>query len=467
VISAYTLTFASLVMPAGGLADIYGRKRLLIAGLVIFTASSMVCGAAPTLSILNAARAFQGVGAALQLSTGLATLSHVFRGPVRARAFAFWGSVVGIAIALGPVAGGLITQQFGWEWAFYINIPVGIVMIGLTLYAVTESSDPQATRVDIYGVVSFSTSLFLMTLVLISGNRIGWTSWPIAVETLSAALLFALFTVVESLQARPMLDLRFFSRPTYIGANIAGVAFAACLLTMLTFLPIYFQAGLGYHPQTAGLLMLPMAIPLFIVPRLVASYLAYRLSGRAILTLGLAFIATGLFWIGLNIPASDYQSMLGGMFMAGIGAGLLNGEVAKVGMTVIPPERAGMASGVGGTMRFSGIVVGFAALGAVLVARITSTVNAALPGVSLSDRLPFIRDIAAGDLSGAGEIPLSRSALHALATQSFAQGYQGVLFAAGSFSLLACVASWALVQPSETAPLSRTAGDKPKFIPVE
>jgi hypothetical protein len=156
-----------------------------------------------------------------------------------------------------------------------------------------------------------------------------------------------------------------------------------------------------------------------------------------------------------------YQSMLGGMFMAGIGAGRLNGEVAKVGMTVIPPERAGMASGVSGTMRFSGIFVGFAALGVVLVARITSRVNAALPGVSHSERLAFIRDIAAGDLSGVDEIPLPRSALHALATQSFAR------FAAGSFSLLACIASWALVQLSETALLSRIAGDQSKFIPVE
>ncbi len=156
VISAYTLTFASLVLPAGALADRYGRKRMLLLGLAIFTLASFACGAAPSVAVLNAARAAQGVGAALQLSAALATLSHVFRGAAPARAFAFWGSVIGIAISLGPVVGGLITQTLGWEWAFYVNVPVGLVMIALPLYAVEESRDPDATRVDLPGVVSFS-----------------------------------------------------------------------------------------------------------------------------------------------------------------------------------------------------------------------------------------------------------------------------------------------------------------------
>jgi EmrB/QacA subfamily drug resistance transporter len=476
VVSTYTLTFASLVMPAGALADRYGRKRMLLLGLAIFTVASFICGAAPNVAVLNAARALQGVGAALQLSAAIATLSHVFRGAERARAFAFWGSVIGVAITLGPVAGGFITQQFGWAWAFYVNVPVGVALIPLVLYAVTESRDPDARRIDLAGFVSFSAGLFLITLALISGNHAGWGSRPIIIEFTAAAVLFAIFIIVETLQARPMLDLRFFRQPTYIGANIAAVAFAAALLTMLTYLPIYFQRGLGYAPQTAGLLMLPMAIPLFVVPRVTAGYLSYRLTGRALLAIGLGLVAIGLCWIGIEAPRFDYAAMLGGMLVAGAGAGVLNGETTKVGMTVIPPERAGMASGVGGTVRFSGIVVGFAALGTILFSSIAATVRAAWPAGSAADQLDLVRSIAAGDLSGAGVGPRlaaglgagSQGMLRALAVQSFGHGYQAILFAAAALAAAAALLSWLLVRAAETPPLPRRMrAAAPLAAPVE
>jgi EmrB/QacA subfamily drug resistance transporter len=271
VISAYTLTFASLVLPAGALADRYGRKQMLVLGLTVFSLASSLCGATPNLLVLNAARALQGVGAALQLSAALAILSHQFHGPIRARAFAFWGSVVGVAITLGPVAGGFITEQFGWQWAFYINIPVGAAMIALTIFSVEESRDPDVRRIDFLGALAFSSALFLVTLALIEGNHEGWSSRAIRLEFVSALALFLLFAVAEN--SRPMLDLTIFRNPTYLGANIAGLAFAACLLTMLTYLPIYFQNGLQQTPQAAGFLMLPMVVPLFVVPRIVVAHL--------------------------------------------------------------------------------------------------------------------------------------------------------------------------------------------------
>jgi EmrB/QacA subfamily drug resistance transporter len=466
VISAYTLTFASLVMPSGALADRYGRKRMLLLGLAIFTVASFVCGAAPNAVWLNGARAVQGVGAALQLSSALAILSHSFRGAARARAFAFWGSVIGIAISLGPVAGGFITQHFGWEWAFYVNIPVGVVMIALTVYAVDESRDPDATRIDILGFVTFTSFLFLVTLALITGNRLGWSHPRILIEFALAAVLFALFITVELMQRRPMLDLSFFLRPTYIGASISGLALAASLLTMLTYLPMYFQTGLGYAPQGAGLLMLPMAVPLFFVPRLVAAHLTHRYSGRALLTAGLVFVAAGMAWMAIEAPRFDYLSMLGGMLVAGIGAGLLNGESAKVGMTVIPPQRAGMASGVGGTLRFTGIVVGFAVLGAILFARVSSTVGAGLASDAASDRAALVHSIAAGDLTGGGIGAASQAALHELALRSFGSGYQAIMFAAAIFAALSAILTWLLIHPAETAPLPRTA-KMPVAAPVE
>ena len=454
VISAYTLTFASLLMPAGALADRYGRKRMLLIGLSIFTLASLCCGAATSAPILNAARAIQGIGAAIQLSSALATLSHSFRGKARAKAFAFWGSVIGVAIALGPVAGGFITHFFGWEWAFYVNIPVGASMLALTTYTIEESKDPDARKIDILGFVTFSASLFLLTLCLISGNQYGWHSSRILSELTCAIVLFGVFVTVEKRQARPMLDLAFFRKPTYIGANIAGVTYAATLLSMLTFIPVFLQSGLRYSPQQAGLLMLPIAIPLIVMPRIVGSYLAYRFSGRALLTAGLFLVSLGLAWIASQISAASYPALLGGMLVAGCGAGILNGEIAKVGMAVIPPERAGMASGVSGTARFSGIVVGFSGLGAVLFAGVAKTIREGHTSMTTAAQNNMIRNIAAGNLRGMTNQG-NTTDIHALAFHSFQNGYQTMILFAAVLAFSASIACWILVRYNETRPSSR------------
>jgi EmrB/QacA subfamily drug resistance transporter len=422
---------------------------MLVLGLTVFSLASFLCGATPNLLVLNAARALQGVGAALQLSAALAILSHQFHGPIRTRAFAFWGSVVGVAITLGPVTGGFITEQFGWQWAFYINIPVGAAMIALTMISVEESRDPHVRRIDFLGALAFSSALFLVTLALIEGNHYGWSSRTIQLEFLSTVALFVLFAVAENTQERPMLDLTFFRNPTYLGANIAGLAFASCLLTMLTYLPIYFQNGLQRTPQAAGFLMLPMVIPLFVVPRIVVAHLSHRVSSRVLLALGLAVVSGGLFWMGMEAPRFDYSAMLGGMLVTGLGAGMLNGEVVKVGMSVVPSERAGMASGISGTVRFSGIAVGFAVLGAILFARISSTVMTGLPNASASERIGLIRDIAAGNLSGGLSGAVPHAVLKALAMHSFGDGYRAILLAAAAFAALSAVLSWRLIRSTE------------------
>jgi EmrB/QacA subfamily drug resistance transporter len=460
VITAYTLSFASLLLPAGALADRFGRKRVLIGGLSLFTLASFFCGAAPSLDVLIAARAVQGAGAALQLSAALATLASTFKGDTRARAFAFWGSVVGIAITLGPIVGGLITQTFGWQWAFYINLPIGAASIALILAVIEESRDPGAVRFDVPGVLTFSAFLFLTTLGLISGNHDGWTSPHILIEGVGAVIFFLLFIVVERLQARPMVDFSFFRRPTYLGANIAQFSFAAGLLTMLTFMPIYFQHALGLSPRSAGLLMLPMALPLFIVPRIVTAQLSHRLTGRTLLTLGLMLVSAGLAFLALVASTLDYRLMLAGMLATGVGAGLLNGETTKVGMTVIPAERAGMASGISGTMRFTGIVIGFSALGVVLFSRIATAITAALPSIAESDRLGFIRDIASGNLSGAGTVVPYSGELHTLALKSFADGYAALFATSAGFCLVAAVVTWLLVRDADTAPIAKRTPSK-------
>lgn len=454
VVTAYTLSFASLLLPAGALADRFGRKRVLMIGLGLFTASSFFCSAAPNLAALITARAFQGAGAAMQLSASLATMSSFFKGDERARAFAFWGSVVGAGMAMGPIVGGLITQTFGWEWAFYVNIPVGVFTLVLVAVVVANSKDPDAVRLDLPGVSTFSAFLFLITLALISGNHDGWTSPHILAEGLGALLFLALFIIVEKRAAHPMVDFAFFRRPTFLGANVAQFTFAAGLLTMLTFMPIYFQHALGLSPRQSGLAMLSMTLPLFFVPRIVTAHLAHRLTGRMLLTAGLALVSLGLAFIAL-VTGGDYRWMLVGMLIAGFGAGLLNGETTKVGMTVIPPERAGMASGISGTMRFAGIVIGFAALGVALFSRISSDITAALPAVDSAARLRFIREIAAGNLSGSGLTSTATPALRALAYESFTRGYATLFAVAAALCLVATILTWCLVRAVDTQPIAK------------
>jgi EmrB/QacA subfamily drug resistance transporter len=453
VITAYILTFAALLLPAGALADRFGRKRLLILGVSVFTFASFLCGSAPNLTVLIVARALQGAGAAMQLSAALATLSHAFQGEARARAFSFWGSVVGIGAALGPVVGGLITQSFGWEWAFYINLPIGAILIALIIRVVESSRDPDAMQLDLPGVACFGSGLFLTTLALIEGNHRGWTDPWILGEGVGSVILFALFIIVERKQAHPMLDLSYFRKPTYIGANLAQFSLAAGMLTMLTFIPMFLQSGLGHASASAGLMMLPTVIPMFIVPRIVTHCLAHRLSGRDLLTAGLSLVCLGLFALALAVRDVAYAPLIGGMVTVGVGGGLLNGETTKVGMTVIPRERSGMASGVAGTVRFTGLVVGIAALGAVLYDHVAVAVADAMPKVSIVDRATLVHDIAAGKLSGAALTDYDASSLRALATASFASGYHALFLAGALFMLVSAVLTWRLVSPTETPPV--------------
>lgn len=451
VISAYTLTFAAMVMPAGGLSDRFGRKRVLMAGVALFTAASLACGAATTATLLNMARAVQGLGAALLLSAALALLSAGFQGPGRAAAFAFWGSVIGIGITLGPLAGGLITQTLGWQWAFYVNVPVGILMLALSAYAVPESRDPDAAKVDVPGSVSLALSLFLLTFALISGNHRGWLDRWVVLSLVGSVVLFCIFIVVEKRHTRPMLDLAFFRLPTYVGANLAGFAYAAALLTMLTYLPLYFQGGMRVSPLTAGVMMLPMAVPLFVVPRIVARYLDPRFSGRALLTAGLCIVGAGMMALAVFAPLFRPAPMLCAMVVCGMGAGILNGQTAKVGLSVIPPARAGMAAGVGGTVRFSGIVVGFAGLGALLYRTVAASLSRDVPGLGVAGLHQLGELVVSGDLSGA---ELAHPGVQAAILASFGAGYQFLFVAAGCMAACGAAASWWLVVPHIVSPMA-------------
>ena len=456
VVSAYILAFAACLMPMGALADRFGRRRLLLLGLALFTFASLLCGLAPGAASLNAARALQGVGAAMQLSAALAVLGHEFRAGARARAFAFWGTVIGVAVALGPVLGGAITSSVGWRWVFFLNVPIGAALLWLGRSAVEESSDPDAQRIDLAGMVLFGSGLFVMIWGMIDANTDGWAGRATLLRFALGAALLVAYVAAELAQERPMVDFSLFRRRTFLGSSIAMVGFAASAQVMMTYLPLYLQNAFGFGAAAAGLRMMPFALALFVFPR-VAATLAGRVSGRALLTGGLLVTAAGnAITAWLVAGHAGYPAVAAGMALTGCGAGLLNGETAKVSMSVIPPERGGMASGIGATLRFTGLVVGITALGAVLIEQTRRHVAASLSGLAagLPPLHSLVSRIVAGDLVGAlAALPpsVARQVQHA-ARESFAAAFSTVLLGAAGVALVAAIASWLLVRAAETSP---------------
>jgi EmrB/QacA subfamily drug resistance transporter len=441
------------LMPAGALADRLGRRRMLVLGLSIFTFASLMCGVAPNLATLNAARGLQAVGAALQLTASLAAISHGFETNERARVFAIWGTVMGMAPPLGPIVGGLVTSYLGWRWAFYINLPLGAGLIALAVTSVPESRDPRASRLDFPGIILFGTGLFGIVWALIDANNDGWSSSPtIAKLAVGAALLLA-FVFAERHHPRPMIDLTIFRNPTVVGAAIAMLGYAAAAQVMMTILPLYLQDAFGHSPAAAGLAMIPFALPLLIGPG-IGGKLSSRMSSRAILSFGLGLVALGDAVAAIAVLADlGYWTAAIGMFATGSGAGLLNSETAKAQVSSVPPERAGMASGLASTTRFIGIIVGVAGLGAVLSAVAESSLrrlgSPLVPDQTIDWHGISLR-IVGGDVNGAlSALPESmRVAIASTVHSSVAAGFGAAFAVATVVAILSSVASWRLIRPT-------------------
>src|ERR1700733_8290575 len=404
VVSAYILPFAALLMPAGALADRLGRRRTLLIGLSIFTFASFLCGAAPNLSTLNGARALQAVGAALQLTASLAVIARGFEPYERARVYAIWGTVMGMAPPLGPILGGIVTTYLGWRWAFYINVPLGAGLVALALTSVDESRDPKASGLDYPGIVLLGAGLFGVVWALIDANRIGWESPLTILRFIVGATLLIAFVRVERKHRRPMIDLSIFRDPVVVGAAAAMLGYAAAAQVMMTILPLYLQDAFVLSPAVAGLAMIPFALPLLIGPS-VGGKLAAILSSRAILSAGLGLVAVGnVIAAAAVISDLHYWAVAIGMFITGSGAGLLNSETTKAQISSVPPERAGMASGLASTTRFIGIIAGVAGLGAILAATAEGHLRRAgaslLPGQTIDWHNLSLR-IVGGDAQGA------------------------------------------------------------------
>jgi EmrB/QacA subfamily drug resistance transporter len=364
VVDAYSLTLAALLLTGGALADLFGRRLLFAIGLVVFTASSAVCGLSSTPLMLNLARGVQGVGGALMFATSLALIAQAFHGRERGTAFGVFGAVTGAAVAAGPLIGGVITSAIGWEWIFFVNVPIGALAVVLTLARVAESRDPNATGVDWAGLVTFSGSLFLLVFALVRGNTLGWGSAEIVAMLSAAGILLVLFVIAERLQERPMLDLSLFKRPAFVGASVVAFTLSSSAFAMFLYLTLYIQDVLRYSPLQAGLRFLPTTLVMFAVSPL-SGRLSVRMPIRILLGVGLLFVAGGLLAMTAVTPTSGWTALVPGFVLQGIGVGLINPPLASAAIGVVPPSRSGMASGANSTFRQVGIATGIAALGAI------------------------------------------------------------------------------------------------------
>src|SRR4051794_22493360 len=294
VIDAYALSLAALMLTSGSIADLRGRRLVFATGLGVFSVASFLCGLSSSPLQLNLARALQGVGGAMMFATSLALIASAFQGRERGTAFGIWGATIGGSVAVGPLIGGAITDGLGWEWIFFVNVPIGIAAIFFTMSKVDESRNPYARRVDWPGVVIWSAGLFLLVLGLIRGNEQGWGSTRTVLELGGAAVLIVLFLVIEARRREPMLELSLFRNKAFAGVSIVAFTLSAGIFAMFLYLTLYIQNGLHYTPLQTGVRFLPLTIVSFVAAP-IAGRLAHRVAPRVLFGAGMGLVALGLF----------------------------------------------------------------------------------------------------------------------------------------------------------------------------
>jgi EmrB/QacA subfamily drug resistance transporter len=448
VIDAYSLALAAFVLTAGSLADRLGRRRLFGAGLAIFTLASLLCALAPDPTFLNLARALQGVGGAVMFALSLALIAQEFTaGRERGMAMGIYGATIGVAVAIGPLVGGALTDSLGWESIFYLNVPIGAAALALTYLKLRESRDPHATRVDWPGVVTFSAALGLLVLALVRGNDEGWSSTLIVSLLAGAGALFAAFLAIEQRVREPMLPLGLFRRPAFTGVQLAAFAISGSIFALFLYLTLYLQTYLGLSPFQAGLRYLPITLASFVAAPIAGALLS-RVQARLMLGVGLAGVGGGLLLMGGIDAGSEWTTLLGGFLLAGFSVGLLNPVIADVAVSVVPREQSGMAAGINDTFRQVGVAVGIAVWGAIFVGRGADKVAELAAGTpaGAGDRPRALVEAASAgglDQALAAMPPQARAAASNAAREGFLAGLNDVLMIGGIVSIAgAALALW-------------------------
>ena len=449
VVDAYSLMLASFLLTAGSLGDRLGRRRVFTIGFGIFTFASFLCGISDDPTLLNLCRGLQGIGGAGMFATSLALIGQEFQGKDRATAFGVWGATVGGAVAVGPLIGGVITENFGWEWIFFVNVPIGIVAMVLTERKVRNVLAKDPEPLDIPGLVTFSSSLFLFIFALIRGNPEGWGSTVILACLIGAAALMTIFVTIETRTRHPMLDLSLFRNPAFNGVSIVAFCLSGGMFALFLYLTIYMQGVLDYSPLEAGLRFLPLTVLGFIASP-VAGALSNRIEIRVLLGIGLGLVGVGLLLMNGVSPDSEWTTLLVGFLIAGVGIGITNPGIGQAAIAVVPVEKSGMGSGINSTFRQVGIATGVAGLGAIFQSQINSKLGELLPHAPKG----LGEIVASSGSRGVAALHLP-PALHVKAVQAadvaFVSGLNTVILIGAILSFVGAIAGFVLVRSSSFA----------------
>lgn len=418
IMNAYTIGVTMVLMATGALADRFGRKRVFIASIAAFGLASLACGVTTSVAVLIGARFLQGLSGGAMLVCQIAILSHQFRtAHERGMAFGWWGIVSGIGLGFGPIIGGAIVTVWSWEWVFLVHVTLSIVALLLALGGVRESRDPEATRLDLIGIATLSAAVFCLAFFITQGPELGFAS-PKALSILGVSVAgFIAFAVAEKLTARPMFDFSVFRIRPFSGAIIGSAAMNVSFWPFMIYLPIWFQAGLGYDSVAAGLGLLAYTLPALVVPPL-AERLSLRYQPRLVIPAGLFIIGLGfiLMKLGSGAEAANWLTMLPGCILAGVGLGLTNTPVTNTTTGAVPAARSGMASGIDMSARMISLAINIPIMGFILVEGVLSSLEANLPpGTDASTLRSLAEKIAAGTAGSSGQGVSDAIVHHALA----------------------------------------------------
>ena len=404
MVNAYTLTFAVLLLTGAALGDRFGRKRMFIIGLALFTVGSTAAALSSTSSELIMARALQGIGGAIVTPLSLTILSASVSLERRAVALGAWGGIAGLAIAIGPLVGGAIAEGLAWQWIFWVNVPIGLIAMPLAFLRLEETYGP-SSRLDLPGLGLVSAGLLAIVWGLVKGNELGWTDPQIVGSLGIGMLLMVGFVAWEARTREPMLPLRLFRSRAFTSANVVSMLMTFGMFGSIFLLAQFFQVVQGYSPLQAGLRTLPWTfMPVVVAP--LAGFISTRTGTRPLLVLGMVLQALALGWLALLVtPTVEYLSLVPAFIVAGTGMGLFFAPIANVVLSAVRPEEEGKASGANNAIRELGGVFGVAVLAAVFTANgsygsPTAYVEGLIPAMQLGAVIVAFGAIAAMALPG-------------------------------------------------------------------
>ncbi|MFC8720745.1 MFS transporter [Kitasatospora sp. NPDC057198] len=442
IVNGYDLTFAGFMLACGAFADRFGRRRILLLGTLLFAGCSLLSAASGNIALLDASRAAAGVGAAAMLTAGSATLAHVFEGAARARAFAVFGTTVGVGAAFGPFVAGALSTAYGWRPVFLVPGLAGLVVLALAAW-LPESRDPQAHRVDWAGTVTFSGALSALIAALIEGSQLGWAS-PFNLAAYAAfAVLLTAFVAVERRQARPMFDLGLFRQPQFVSLCVGVVALVLGFTPLLVYLPSYLTAVNGQSTLHAGVDLMMLTVPTVVLP-LVAGYLLRWVPLRHLVTASVGLTAVGAAWLTVLHPGIGNWAACAPYAVVGAGIGISLGVMDGAAVSSVDPARAGMAAGMFNTMRLAGEAVGIAVVGSLLVNFTRADLGHRLDsfGGPYGHNPDALADVLNQGQLAAPEATVpegARGAFHTVATSAYTSGLHHTLWVVAAFCAAATV----------------------------